>query len=469
MGSGHLRTLTIFLWGSLFLLLMPGQSFASGKDSHATKVHSVESGGSTHVRCRYLSNGTDDWEPSLAIGGHHTVYIAATRHIGGIRRAVIWASSDNGKSFRPAVEPSDNQFDVDGSDTNVQSDSRGDVFASFMSWKLKPGNDEPKMDVGGLVLAISRNRGKSFDEQSVATPASGMKDKPVLAVSRDGRDIYITFMAKNTPDLVASHDSGKTWKRYTVDSRPNLYLATGIALSRNGDLYVANTPSKGPRTTKDLLAAVKSGNPLPFVLRIYKSSDKGTTWKYHDFASSTVKVGVCLHSSPCPVGGVYPVVAVDGRGEVYVAYVDGPYNKPRELKLIRSVDGGETWSAPQVISAAPRPMSNDQSTAYYPGIAAAGNGRVYITWVDDRAGPLNVWAKCSRNGGRTWSKAVRLSPMQGLRGYYGDYGGMGIDSNGTLHAVFGDGLKTALKAGSRQKSATNKPAGGLWYVTWDGR
>jgi hypothetical protein len=97
--------------------------------------------------------------------------------------------------------------------------------------------------------------------------------------------------------------------------------------------------------------------------------------------------------------------------------------------------------------------------AFLPDDRRGGRWPVYIVWFDDRAGPLNVWAKRSTDGGRTWSADVRLSRPEGIAGIYGEYGGAGIDGRGALHVTWGDGTGHVSRDGK----------GTAWYARWDGR
>ena len=81
-------------------------------------------------------------------------------------------------------------------------------------------------------------------------------------------------------------------------------------------------------------------------------------------------------------------------------------------------------------------------------IVAASVGRLCVAWVDDRRGALDVWARCSRDAGRSLATDVLLSDRSdgasykspaGFKSFYGHYGGVAIDAAGRLHAVWGAG------------------------------
>jgi hypothetical protein len=100
------------------------------------------------------------------------------------------------------------------------------------------------------------------------------------------------------------------------------------------------------------------------------------------------------------------------------------------------------------VSTAPRPQSNDVADYHYPLIAAQGNGRVCVVWVDDRRGARDTFARCSTDGARTWGGDVLMSNRidgaaykspEGFAAIYGHYGGAAISSSGRLFAVWGEG------------------------------
>ena len=139
-------------------------------------------------------------------------------------------------------------------------------------------------------------------------------------------------------------------------------------------------------------------------------------------------------------------IAVDDRSRVHVLYTEGKTpQEPSGLFYKSSADGGRRWTAPQVVSAAPRPQSGDNADHDYITIAASTEGRVCAVWVDDRRGALDAWARCSTDAGRTWGAETLLSDRadgaayksaQGFNAFYGHYGGAAMDAAGQLHAVW---------------------------------
>jgi hypothetical protein len=141
--------------------------------------------------------------------------------------------------------------------------------------------------------------------------------------------------------------------------------------------------------------------------------------------------------------------AVDGNGHAYAAYTEGSGpGRPYALLLKSSTDAGRTWSAGHPVSAAPRPQSKDLADYDDSLIAAYGNGRVCVVWVDDRRGAHDTFARCSMDGAKTWGDDIWMSNRidgadykspQGFAAIYGHYGGAAISSSGRLFTVWAEG------------------------------
>src|SRR4029079_14599374 len=100
-------------------------------------------------------------------------------------------------------------------------------------------------------------------------------DKPVLATSDDGKDVYITFNGPTGGDpwIAQSHDSGGTWAQSKLVDSARYFFAFDADVAADGTVYLAQSSllyggggDKGrtrtpPRTTA--AAATRGHTPPP--------------------------------------------------------------------------------------------------------------------------------------------------------------------------------------------------------------
>ena len=127
----------------------------------------------------------------------------------------------------------------------------------------------------------------------------------------------------------------------------------------------------------------------------------------------------------------YPVIAVDNSngpyaGNLYLAMYTwaGTYLR---VQVIRSTDGGATWSKP--VPVAPASDTHDQ---FFPAISVNPTGLVGVSWLDRRNDPANLsyqaFAAISTDGGKTFpntqlTTAFSNPDTNGGGGWMGDYTG----------------------------------------------
>src|SRR5262249_27738704 len=135
-----------------------------------------------------------------------------------------------------------------------------------------------------------------------------------------------------------------------------------------------------------------SGDASPDVF-FTRSTDGGKTWSKAVDVSNTPGA-----SNECDI-------AADEKGKIYVDWTDtsGDAKSP-EVMVASSADGGKTWSKPVDASNTPG-VSSD------PAIAATGNGKVAVVWVDTSEGAASpdVFMATSKDGGKTFGKAQNIS------------------------------------------------------------
>lgn len=139
--------------------------------------------------------------------------------------------------------------------------------------------------------------------------------------------------------------------------------------------------------------------------------------------------------------GAYASMAFGGDGVLHIAFVASEFlgrirdATPRHVFLARSTDGGRTFSTTMVYEA---PDGNpDLGLNKGPMIAVDPNepSRVYVGWRQgvfrNAEEKLKTNVAASDDGGRTFSEPVDLSDDNG-----GNYPALGVDSEGTVHAVY---------------------------------
>lgn len=152
------------------------------------------------------------------------------------------------------------------------------------------------------------------------------------------------------------------------------------------------------------------------------------------------------------VEGAVPTVGPDG--EVYVAW-----SGPRGIELDVSMDGGLTFGIDRVVTEQPGGWDID-----VPGIGRANGmpvtkfdysetetrGNLYINWIDNRNGDLDVFLIRSEDGGNSWSEPIRVNndPLSNDKNQF--FSWMAVDPvDGSINIAFydrngGNGSETSL-------------------------
>ncbi|GAB5418751.1 MAG: hypothetical protein Crog4KO_05080 [Crocinitomicaceae bacterium] len=170
-----------------------------------------------------------------------------------------------------------------------------------------------------------------------------------------------------------------------------------------------------------------------------KSSDQGATWSAPKRIS--FYAGDCLDDDNTVEGAV---PAVGPNGEIYVTWtgpkglvfqksLDGGETWMSKEKLLEPQFGGWTLKIPGIYRANGLPILK----------CDPNNGTLYLNWCDQRNGEddTDVWLMRSRDGGETWSDPIRVNQDDSKRHQFFTW--MTLDaSSGNLYFVYYDRRNT---------------------------
>ncbi|MGA8534479.1 MAG: sialidase family protein [Candidatus Tumulicola sp.] len=293
----------------------------------------------------------------------------------------------------------------------------------------------------GVVFTQSRDRGRTWSAPVRLDGFHRYSDKPTLAISASGTDVYVSFNVFDALYVAVSHDAGTTWMRPVRATTLQLwYYSYAGAVARDGSVWFGIDGESGSDQTGD-------GH-----IALARSSDGGATW-------NVIPMALTHEGAPCTERNCYPdfftgedCVAVDAAGTIVFAYAKNQRKQGPNRIYVRTSRDGNTWSDPIAITS--------QGNATSPAVAAGPRpGDFRLAWQDDRNGAhaWNTWYARSLDGGRTWGRNVRLSdrgsgaPYKNANGYdfpFGDYFGLSVDSNGVNHVIWGEGSAVYVPGGT---------------------
>jgi hypothetical protein len=419
------------------------QAKANGKWG---KVAATTSPATGWVGSRVLSQTADDWEPAVATDPKAPyVYLLTTRY--GLNPPgctsqcpspfiPITVSADGGATWSAqralcACTGAKGQWDP----IIEVVPNTGAVYAAFLIGDRHNGFS--------TVFTKSTNHGTTWSEPVHVYGNVSWTDKPELATSPSGRDVYVSWNGPQGGDLYVgqSHDYGATWTQqklsddkryyYAYDARVLPDAAGTVVFSESSIVYSGLTNVSGEVWHHAVI-----------------SRDKGATWE-------NVIVAKVPQGEFCVAAGCGPdfyagqtSVVSDAAGHLVFAY-EGPTVEggPQRVYVSTSSNTGRTWSA-----GVPLSVAGENATG--PRLASSGGGNVRVWYMQTSGGDnpdaWNVWYRSSSDGGATWSSPVNISDAPaGAAGYinddgfdeiYGDYGEVAVTNTGKTVATWGEGF-----------------------------
>ncbi len=351
----------------------------------------------------------------------------------GYRRVGVGYSFDGGYSWHDELFP---QVTYPWqSDPGLTWHTSGAIYAIVLSYN--PSGED------GLFVSQTTNGGLTWGPFLPAVNAvpNSFEDKELIACDRTGSlydgNLYIAwarftnFQTVSRITSVRSTNGGSAWSTAVPVSD-----GTGVqwpvpAVGPEGQVYIGWVRYSPPGIMLDV------------------STNGGLTWGTDRLVQNTAFGSAYIN--PMLLIFSFPAMDVDitsgpHRGNVYIVYTDDWYGDA-DLFFTRSLNGGQTWSAPTRVNDDTPANGCDQ---FHPWLVCDENGTLHLIFYDRRNDPLqnlfmDLYYTYSTDAGITWAPNQRLTTVSsnpGLdslinSGLIGEYNGLAVRNN-VIHPVWTD-------------------------------
>lgn len=310
-------------------------------------------------------------------------------------------------------------------DPCIQIDSRGNYYY----FHLNPRTDR-------VVCQKSTGPGEPWTDGTF-TGLNGNKDqdKEWAVIDRENNIIYISWsefdrqgsknpVHKSLILLSKSEDGGETWSTPVKVSNKS-----GDSGGGNGSVH-ASMPAVGPSGE----VFVTWMSPDGLMLNI--SNDRGNTWLKDDIPVTDFPIQWLYNIPGLQRAPGFPILVCDlssksTRGNLYITWADQRSGaNDTDIWLVKSRDGGYTWSSPLRVN--DDPPGKHQFFSWL--TVDQTNGNLYLVFYDRRHhtdSGTDVYMAISRDGGKTFSnvKVNEKSFIPTAETFLGDYIGIAAHNN----------------------------------------
>jgi Neuraminidase (sialidase) len=291
-----------------------------------------------------------------------------------------------------------------------------------------------------VMFSRSTDHGRTWSRHVSTTRPIAWADKPTLAASADGKDVYVSWNGPTGGDpwIAESNNFGHTWSRTKLVVGDRYFFAYDAAVLPNGTVIFSESSLSYSGPDGAARGTVRH--------HAFISRNGGLTWSNQ--VIDEVRLG-----EDCVSAGCYDdfyagqtAVSADENGDLVYAYTGADRHEGKQRIYVKtSSDDGQTWSARTR-------LSPQREMATGPAVEGTGEGDFRLWFMRTTGGNhnrWNVWYRRSTDGGTTWSPAVKISDAdsgarykspRGFLDVYGDYGEIAITSEGKTIGAWGEGF-----------------------------
>jgi hypothetical protein len=319
----------------------------------------------------------------------------------GILPALLGTAGSLGQVFSPNVQVDEGLVATQYAPKII----RGDDGSLYVTWS------DRRDEICNIYFSRSEDGGRTW-----LSPNVRINDVPTNLHG------YFASMAIDDSGILYT-----TWPLYNKTLRADKHVLFSKSLDR-GDTWTSNVQvDDGTKSSKrSQVVCVDSRRNIYVVWEdhrtpeygdIYfsKSTDGGETWTNPDVRVHADSMGVQRLPSMC----------IDLWDTIYVVY-ESWGESYSNIYLVKSTDGGDTWSWPHVQVDDGRPGNN-----YSPELAVGQDGTVYASW-SWWGGDRILFAK-STDGGETWSRPSIRVDYSPSTYFWNDFSSIAVDDVGNIY------------------------------------
>jgi hypothetical protein len=348
-------------------------------------------------------------------------------------------SLDGGQTWSTAVNLPHMSPTFKSADVSIAFDGSGKLFLSYIDYRESP-------DSGGVFLTKSLNGGTTWSTpvKVIDALSDGAKrpiDRPWLAVSNSGNNIYLTtkpapwILPPNRPYFIGSSNGGTSFNNWRYLDTTNYLVGNVIAAPMAVPAIAGNT----------VIAIYPSYLPSQSVFAKYilaKSTNGGGTFTYSSVFNSPFSTAASNDSAKLS----YRLVINPNNSNHYVFVSIGSISGvDYDIYMTETLNGGTSWSALTRIN---DDVINNGKMQDLLWADFDTNGDLAITWRDRRNGSGPGYARASEiyaayrpSGSTTFNPNFKISNTLETYGNILAESGNDVMSmalkNDTLHTVWG--------------------------------
>jgi len=233
------------------------------------------------------------------------------------------------------------------------------------------------------------------------------------SVAVDGSNNVYVVWSEGTNEIMLrkSTDGGQTFSDpVNVSNTPGASVEPQIAIDGKGKIYVVWQENVGGKNREIFLSSSTDGGKS-FSTAVNVSNDPTQSGRH--------KIGFGEQVLDESFG-----IAVDKEGNVLIVWTD---LDKEALLFSRSTDGGKTFSAPLE-------LPKGKTLPRLPDVAADNAGNIYVAWANGGGESGDISLIKSPDGGKTWSDRLNISDNEG----FSDTPDIAINTEGHIFIVGDD-------------------------------